>query len=299
MDLSTVKNVSPNMRLLKKIIALLFSIAVIVVSFMVINNANVAATDTINVIRIHASGGLPAYSVITKDHLETYSLIKKEYTSDMVLAADADTVLNKVTRYYLRDNSVLYKDQVVDEKPLKNEWLYELDEDYEVLTIPYNHLEAGGAVLLPGDAVRIRVSYEAEETTTVPMNDAINPNISVVERRGKSIKTEVLFDNIIVKDMLNAKSHSIYEIYKEVMKLGEDTRQEVMKSPEFMQSIVPRALLLAGTREQANNYAKYKSMDPQAFLITILSRANNDDIVLDELPTLEGEIESWTRETDG
>ena len=35
-------------------------------------------------------------------------------------------------------------------KGLKNEWLYELGEEQEVVTIPYNYLECGGDVLLPG-----------------------------------------------------------------------------------------------------------------------------------------------------
>ncbi|HEX9058750.1 MAG TPA: flagellar biosynthesis protein FlgA, partial [Clostridia bacterium] len=97
---------------------------------------------------------------------------------------------------------------------------------------------------------------------------------------------------IIVKDMLNSNSHSIYEVYKEVMKLSEDKKQEVMKSEDFLKNIQPRSLLLAGSKEQMTNYAKFKSADPKAFLITILSRANNE-VILDQLPTLQNEVESW------
>lgn len=57
MDLSTVKSVSPNKKLFKKILALLFSIVVIVVSFIVLNNANEAAKDTVEVLKVSQSGG--------------------------------------------------------------------------------------------------------------------------------------------------------------------------------------------------------------------------------------------------
>ncbi len=292
MDLSTVKSVSPNKNLTKKLIALGSSIVIIVISFIIISNANKAAKDTIEVLRIKAEEGMPAFTVLTDKNIEKYNIIKKEYTDDMVLAKDITTVYNKLTRHYMRKSSIIYKDQLLDEKPQKNEWLYNLNKEHEVLTIPYNYLECGGDVLLPGDAVRIRVSYEIDDETPISSITSDNPNAMVVQSRGQRTVTEVLFDSIIVMDMLNSNSHSIYEVYKEVMKLSEDKKQEVMKSDQFLKSIQPRSLLLAGSREQISNYAKFKSADTKAFLITILSRAERD-VVLDQLPTLEKEVESW------
>ncbi|AZK48641.1 flagellar biosynthesis protein FlgA [Paenibacillus lentus] len=291
MDLSTVKSVSPNKKLFKKILALLFSIAVIVVSFIVLNNANEAAKDTVEVLKVNHSGGIPAYVVLTEKHIKKYSIIRKEYTDDMILAEDMPSVTNKYTKYYLRDGSVLYKDQLMEEKPLQNEWLYELGEEHEVLTLPYNFLEAGGDILMPGDRVRIRVSYEQEVS-----DGSGNPNVSYGLTRTQ-MKTEVLFDSIEVRDMLNSNSHSIYEVYKEVLKLSEDKRQEVMKSNDFLKSIQPRSLLLEGTREQIDKFAKYNGYDGKKYLITILSRKNSQ-VILDQLPTLQREVESWIKTKD-
>lgn len=293
MDLSSIKSVSPNRHLLKKILALVFSIVVIVVAFMVITNANKQARDTIEVVRVKISDGLPAFAVITDKDIEKYPLIMKEYTEDMILAEDISEVIGKLSKYYLRKNSIIYMDQLVDQKPQKNDWLYQLEEELEVVTIPYNYLECGGDVLLPGDTVRIRVSYEFEGAAYNDNSSGeANLNSVIVETRGRTIRTDILFDSIVVKDMLNSNSHSIYETYKEVMKLSEDKKQEVMKSEDFLKSIQPRALLLAGTKEQMNNYAKFKSADAKAFLITILSRANSE-VIIDQLPTLESEVESW------
>lgn len=289
MDLSTIKSVSPNRNLFKKMAALLFSLIVIIGSYIFLSNASKEATDVVEVIRVKPSDGIPAHALITEQYLEKYAIIKKEFSEDMVLAEEMDAVLNKMTRYYLRKNSILFHDQLVDEKPQQNEWLYEVDEENEVLTLPYNYLEVGGAILVPGDRVRIRVSYEVDE---VGETSDSNPNTFYTQTKQKVTKTEVLFDSIEVKDMLNSNSHSIYEVYKEVQKLSDAKKQEVMKSKDFLSSIQPRALLLEGTREQINNYAKYKGFDGKSFLITILSRKNSD-VILDQLPTLESEVESW------
>lgn len=291
MDLSTVKSVSPNKKLFKKIMALLFSIAIIVVSFIVLNNANEAAKDTVEILKVNQSGGIPAYVVLTDKQIKKYSIIRKEYTDDMILAEDLSSITNQYTKYYLRDGSILYKDQLMEEKPQQNEWLYELGEEHEVLTLPYNFLEAGGDILMPGDKVRIRVSFEDEIS-----DSSGNPNAGYGSTKTE-MKTEVLFDSIEVRDMLNSSSHSIYEVYKEVLKLSEDKRQEVMKSDDFLKSIQPRSLLLEGTREQIDKFAKYNGYEGKKYLITILTRKNSQ-VILDQLPTLQREVESWIKTKD-
>jgi hypothetical protein len=278
MDLGNIKSVSPGKKFFKKVLAFIFAIGVIVVSYVILTNADKAATDTIEILRVKSGDGIPAFVVMTEDKIEKYNIIKKEYTEDMVLAEDMSTILDKYTKYYLRQNSILYKDQFTDEKPLRNKWLYEMNEENEVLTLPYNLLECGGDILMPGDRVRIRVSYETE--TKPASNNTDNLNQVVTVTRGKAIQTDILFDSIVVKDMLNANSQSIYEVYQEVIKLDEDTRQEVMKSDDFLKNIQPRALLLEGTKTQMNKFSEYNAYSGKTFLITILSRAESE-VILD------------------
>ena len=287
-DIKSIKNVVPNKNLIKKILALIISIAVIIISYIILDSINQEAKDTVSVLRVK-SAGLNAYSVITEENIEKYSIIKKEFNEDMIKAEEMSNIINQYAKYYIRKGSVLYKDQISVEKPQKNEWLYELEEDKEILTLPYNYLECGGDILIPGDRIRIRVSYEVTESNAT--NDE-NPNIISYSSNNRVMRTEVLFDSIVVKDMLNANSHSIYEVYKEVLRLSEDKRQEVMKSRDFLGNIQPRALILEGTSEQINNYAKYKGLEGKTFLITILSRKNSN-VIIDQPPTLEKEVESW------
>jgi len=300
MDISKIKNISPNRTLIKKIISLAVSIIVMVCSYLIINNASKSAKDTVAVLRVKSKNGLQAYETITEDKIEKYNLVRKEYTEDMILAKDEKKVLNKLSKYYIRKNSILYKDQIVDEKPIRNEWLYELDEDYEVITIPFNYNECGGDILMPGDRIRVRITYEDEENvaprTSLDFDD-FNPNLSSNKTTGKKLKTDILFDSIVITDMLNESSQSIYEIYKEVMRLNEDKKQEVLKSESFRKSVRPRALLLTGTKEQISNYAEYLGKNTKSMLITILSRANSD-VILDQLPVIEMGADSWTEKEE-
>ncbi|QNU67802.1 flagellar biosynthesis protein FlgA [Ruminiclostridium herbifermentans] len=291
MDLSSVKSVTPNKHLFKKIIAVMLSLVVIVVSFIIIDNSNKDSRETIEVVRVRQNGGIQANSVITEKQIEKYNLIKKEYTSDMLLAEDMSSIIGKYSKNYMRDKTVIYKDEVGDEIPVKNEWLYKVNEKNEVITLPYDYLKCGGDILMPGDRVRIRVSYEVEETT-VPQESYDNPNLVITQTQDKTIKTEILFDDIVIKDMLNSNSHSIYEVYKEVSRLSEDKRESVMKSDEFLKNIQPKALMLEGTMQQINNFAKYNGFEGKSFLITILSRKDSN-VIGNQLPTLQSEVEKW------
>jgi hypothetical protein len=277
-------------KMVSKAVAIGLSILALCLTYFYLQHADSLARDTVRVVKIRSD--MPAFTVVTKADVEAYDIIKKEYDSDMVVFENLDTeVYNKYSADSLRRGSFLYKDQLTDEKPVRNEWLYGLSEGEEVLTLPYNSTEAGGDILLPGDLVRIRVSYEVESTSQYQYSDE-NPN-SYQGKTTNSVRTDTLFDSIAVKDMINANGHSVYEIYKEVMRLDEKKRQDVMQSKEFISNIKPRALLLAGTSEDMVRYAAVKSRSGSCnFLITILSRVDNR-IGLDSLPTLETEVRSW------
>lgn len=59
MDIRGVKNVAPNRNLLKRMGAVLFSLTVIAVSYIVITNASQDARDTVEVLRLTQKGGCP------------------------------------------------------------------------------------------------------------------------------------------------------------------------------------------------------------------------------------------------
>lgn len=297
LNVKRVKNVTPNKNFAKKVVAIIISIMVIIISYATINKASEDTRNTVDVVKIKNKEGLEMNTLITEDSVEVYPLIRTEYTEDMVLGEEMDKVVGMYTMYYLRGGSILYKDQVGGERPITNEWLYSLSEDEEVVTIQYNYLKCGGDILMPGDRVRIRATYEVSggnvgSSAGGSWYGTDNPNAIQYSDKNQTKRTEVIFDSIEVMDMLNEDSHSIYEIYKEILRLDEKKRQEVMKSKEFIKSILPKALVLSGTKEQINEYAKYADMKDGDLLITILSREQSNAII-DQLPRLQSEVETW------
>jgi len=275
--------------LFKKVMAVLVSIAVFGGSVYFIREALAITQDTIAVLRVKAKDGIPAETVLTEENLEKYEIIRKEYSKDMVLAEHIEYVLEKYTVSNLRSGAILHIDEYGDVKPKKNEWLYGLKEK-EGLTIPYNYLESGGDILTPGDRVRIRVKYEVEETEDAEDSYYLDETYSSPTVKGKKEVTDVLFDSIEVADMLNNKGHSIYEVYREVLRYPESERQRLLKSDSFMSNIIPKSLVLAATEEEASKYMQYRS-NSIAILITLLARDENS-IILD-LPILQTEMEVW------
>jgi len=117
-------------------------VAVIIGSFIYLNSVNDSAKDTVDIVVVKASGGIPANTLITKDNIGKYSIIRKEFNDDMITYDKVDSILNKYSLYYLRNGAPIYYDQLTDEKPRDTEWLYDLEENYEVLTIKYDYLNA-------------------------------------------------------------------------------------------------------------------------------------------------------------
>ncbi len=295
MRVNSIRGIKPGNKLYKKVLAVGISIMVVMASFIFLNDVNREAKNTVDIIRVKAPDGIPAGSLISGKDIESYSIIQREFTSDMIRYSEDNIreVVDKYSLYTLRKKSILYMDQLTSDKPLKNAWIYSFsDPQNEILTLPYNYMECGGDILMPGDRVRVRVLEEKE----VPQGDGISgsvPNYGGFQSSArKEVEAQVLFESIIIKDLLNSRGHSIYEVYKEALKLTADKREAVMQSDQFLNNIQPKSLVLEATSRQAEEYAKFKEGGIQSFTFTILQR-DKDVNILDQLSTIEKEVQSW------
>ena len=270
MNFNNIKNISAGPSFFRRLLAVGLCVAVIFGSYNLLKRSGADAIDTIDVVRVRRNG-LNARSVIAKDNVERYSLIRREFNDDMVKYEDLGDVLGNFTLYFIRGRTVLYHDQLTEKSPLKNEWLYDLGDQYEVLTVPYNYLECGGDILSPGDNIRVRATYES---SGIQNDNLIN---SPSSNRG-SLETRILFDEIEVIDLLNARGRSIYEVYREVSDLPDDQRQEEMKSNDFLSDILPRSFVLKATKSQVDEYARFSGRRDLKLTFTILNREGGENI---------------------
>lgn len=276
-----------------KILTVALSVLALLATYAYLQNANNAALNTVNIVRLKKD--MPAGAAIGIDDVEKYAIIKKEFDSDnMILYEKPEDVeslfSDKLTSYYLRHATPLFKDQLTEKRPPRDAILMTLPEGYELTTVPYNYMEAGGNILLPGDLIRMRVSYEVD---VIPQDDYDYDSGNYYQWTKKIIRTDTVFDSITVTDMLNSDGNSIYNIYLEVMRLSEKERQEILKSASFLSSVKPKALQLALAPEDVERYNSFKiSAGNGSFLITVLGRGGND-IDFDAFTILETEVRSW------
>jgi hypothetical protein len=290
------KGLGGKKRVLVKIITVALSILALLVTFNYMNTMADKTQRTVEVVRVKSNlknNGIITYELISKDNVEVYKLVEKEYDkATMVLWENVEEIYDKYAAHFIRKATILYKDQLINEKPASYIPLEELPDNEELLTFPYNSSRAGGNILRPGDRVRIRISYEAERR--IEPSDEENPNARVSIE--KYLQTDTIFDSIIITDMLNSNNNSIYTVYQEAMRLDEKQRQEMMKSSDFLSAVKPKALLLAATDSDVQNYAKYEAMSG-TILITILRREEGT-IDWGIMPFLiENEVGTWTDES--
>jgi len=280
-------------RIAVKILTVALSAFALLFTFAYMRNANSAALDTVDIVRLKKE--LPAGTAISMDDLKKYAIIRKEYDKDnMILFEDGeyveDVIRDKFTSYYLRQDTPLYFDQLTEKRPPRDIILERLPEGYELTTVPYDYMEAGGNRLLPGDLIRMRVSYEVD---AVPQDDYDYDSGNYYQWTKRIIRTDTVFDSIAVVDMLNSHGDSIYNIYLEIMRLSERERQDILRSKDFLSSVKPVALELALMPDDVERYNSFRiSAGKGSFLITLLGRGGND-IDFDSFSTIASEVRSW------
>ncbi|NLL05344.1 MAG: flagellar biosynthesis protein FlgA [Clostridiaceae bacterium] len=289
MDINSLKNIKPGSNLPKKIFAVVVSVIVVIVSFSYLNSVNSDAKEFVEIVVIKPSEGIPAKKLITENLIKKGKILKTDFRDGMVTYDKVEEILYKYSAYFLRYDTPLYFDQLTDDVALRHEWLYELPKESEALTIPYDYDKCGGEILSPGDFVRVRVTFEEAKASFEP-DLGQSPYDNIASTANRRYRTEILFDQILIKDMLNSKGQSIYEYQKEIMSLGESEKQKVMESKEFTQNIMAKSLVFEATPEQVDRYTKLNLNGD--FTFTILSRMDNTNLI-EQLPTVEKEVEKW------
>ena len=201
--------------------------------------------------------------VMSENIVKKGSIYKKDYKEDMIKYNEIeDKLLKKSANYYLRKDTPLYTDQFTDEKALRQRYMYEMTSNEELVTIKFNTLEAGGTVLMPGDKIRMRISYVEKDPYT-----------------GDELRlSKILFDTAVVKDMLNSDGVSIYEKYREIWSKTEEEKQKELRDEKFLDDVMPVSLMITADREQVSEYSKFKYAEDISYVITLLKRNKNDNI---------------------
>lgn len=266
-----------------KISALLGAVVILVVLLNFWSSYSLK--QTVDIVKLNTS--VPQGGRINQDMMYKDTMLKSEYEKvgvyefadgtkkrSIVLWEDRGAIKDAFASYYVRQDTSLYWDALSRETAKEYAYLYEMDG--ELLKID---LDAGqfGGMLVPGDKLNIRVTYEQEQYTLPTEKDFILQQQMGITQNTTVSKSEMLFNSVSVLDILNADGDSIFDIYYELISLPKVQQLQIAESEDFKMQVQPVEILLNVTSEEADRYMSIKNKSPQ-YMMTLLPRSSGNVI---------------------
>lgn len=253
---------------------------------------------------------------------QTYNTLgKTTYVSDgqqvtrqiMVLWADRDRVADKYMTSYTQAGAYLTERHVTDTTTLTNPHLANVPAGNEIYTLPFDVQGVDTQLLMPGTAIRVRLVLQVKSEAKQNIQTAVNKKDQELEENGEESEengnsvildmgsevmgsefdvgtgtvpvAEVVFDKVIIIDMLNNSQESIFEIYTALLKMPLDERTQYLETSiedpntNFQKRVTPQALVLSLTREQATTMAEFENIQNGKIKYTILPQEGEDELM--------------------
>lgn len=121
--------------------------------------------------------------------------------------------------------------------------------------------------LQPGDRLNIYIIYK--EIYTEWVTDEYG---SKYEKEYEMFKTDLLFGDIMIADLLNKESNSILDIYTAYNQMNTWQQAKLDGDATFQKSVTPNALLVALTPEERDRYLYYSAKKDVEFKVTLPQR---------------------------
>lgn len=278
-----------------RLIGILLAACVIVFICIMTAISSAETKKTITVVRLKTDTPISANALITENNIEAYDMYYKEFQqygtmlfsdgsrrSTIVRWQDKDLVLGqRYAAYYLRGGTVLFWDSTIRDQTRKNSYLYNMSG--ELLNIHMNTTQDFGDMVVPGDTLNIRAVY----TTTLynlptELEYKLNAQVGSVGVNQGSVgttvtKSELLFSEVTILDMLNSAGNSIFDIYYEYIAATKEQQAQMLQDEGFLSSVSPSSILLEVTSEEVERYMLMQSAGA-SYQMTLLPRTSSSSI---------------------
>ena len=276
-------------RLIGVIIALAVIVFITVMTFI----SSAEMRKTIAVVRIKDNAPISANALIQDSMVEVYDMYYKEFESygtmkfsdgttksTLVKWDDKDLVLGKrYSAYYQRGGTLLFWDSTIQEQAKKNSYLYSMSG--ELLNINMNTVNDFGDMVVPGDVLNVRATYT---TKVFNLPTELEYKLSQEGSGGNGgnsgievTKTEPLFSEVTILDMLNGSGQSIFDIYYKYIASTKAEQQAMLADKNFLETVKPQSILLECTSEEVEHYMKMQGLGAR-YQITLLPRTSSSSI---------------------
>lgn len=274
-----------------RIIGILISLGLIVFVIIMSIISSAEARKTVTIVKLKDDVSISANSLITEDMIESYEMYYKEYKnygtidgfsdgkvrSTIVTWADKDIVVGKrYAAYYLREGTLLFWDSTLSDQTRKNSYLYSMTG--ELLNINMNTVSDFGDMVVPGDTLNIRATYN-KKYYNLPEEEAFKITGGKNYEDGIEVtQTSMLFSEVTILDMLNSSGNSIFDIYYDYISATKQEQAALLQDENFLASVTPSSILLEASPEEVEHYMELQSLGA-AYQITLLARDGSSTIV--------------------
>lgn len=279
MDSGVVASKKPGRNQSKKSVLM---IAVIVVTALLITwvyTMGRKATDTVTVVM--TSQSIYKNQQITESMLQPYDMVQAEFekyatvsesgavTRRILLWDEASMIIGSYAAYPLQANTLaeyrsFYKSKIDNSDSV----LYSFPgKEIVSLDIATDDLQTFKTFLEPGDRITITAVYTDEET--VRTADGMG---GTTTEKVETYKSEKVFQDIFVADLLNTNGDSILDIYEDYNGRSVAQQAALDASTSFQDSVEPKSLLVALTPEEKDLYYYYLSKQDVTFRMSLPQR---------------------------
>lgn len=241
-----------------------------------------------------------------------------------------DELVGKYLTYYSFAGSPLTTRMVTKETLVRSAWIDKVEDNMEFYTMTFGEKDVYTPVFYPGVHLRIRMTYDVPKESYSEIREKIREKESqilagsyvangesvIVEQlqakgsiatsgfgEGTDAETlplsEVIFDDIVVVDMLNNSQESIFDLYVELMGMPIDKRIEYLKttivdqgSTDFKIKVTPASLMFVTTREEATRLSEFEQMGAE-LKYTVLNQTDEDYNLMTQFTEIGNQIQSY------
>ena len=209
--------------------------------------------------------------VVTSEMLEPYDMLLGEYeklsivksnsgaqTRRVVLWDEAKSIIGGFAAYPLQAGTyVEYRTLVKSRIDNSDSVLYSFPgRDIVELDVDSSELKVYKTFIQPGDRLNITAIYSDE--VGIQTDDGYGNTIT---EQKTVFRSETVFNDLVVADMLNNSGESILDIYAEYNDMTVWQQVQMQQDPTFNERTEPASLIVALTPEEQDRYYYYLSKD--------------------------------------
>jgi len=272
-----MKHIAKQQKNKKKIdLSIVAIIVLAVLSIIWVSFLGKKAEETVKVVMLKTS--VYKNEMITEDMVMPYDMLRGEYdkyaivTKDgkrkrrVVLWSERNKLVNLFAAYPLKANTYAeYTDFVKTRVSNENSVLYSFPDKSLVRLDIGSDLQAFKSYIMPGDRITITGTYI--EKTKMGSNDIMSVGTSE-----EQFKTETVFKDIMIADILNASGESVLDIYASYRDKTVYQQAKLDASQAFKDSVKPNCIIIALTEDELERYYYYLTKSDITFRASLPQR---------------------------